>query len=150
MKRYDSKKVPVPPTSPRAESGELIFYGVDRSGPSYEARVFINNTRADLDTPLELSRGFVGAFTIFGHGGCVGDEGHCDRHPEQTDPFDLRLPQGLPAMTKTVPLSAEALQHLAGAADFTVTVVPVEPSEKGAKATDAFAFESWRVATYEP
>jgi hypothetical protein len=52
-------------------------------------------------------------------------------------------------MTKTVPLSSEALQHLAGD-DFTVTVVPAEPSEKGPKATDTLAFESWRVATYEP
>ncbi len=139
----------MPPISPRADSGELIFYGVDRSGPSYEARVFLNNTRAGLDTPLELSHGFVGTFTIFGHGGCVGDEGHCDREAAHTDPFDLRLPQGLPPMTKTVPLSEEALQHLAGE-DFTVTVVPAEPGESGPKATDAFSFESWRVATYEP
>ena len=59
------------------------------------------------------------------------------------------MPQGLPPLTKTVPLSSEALQHLARD-DLTVTVVPAEPSEKGAKATDTLAFEGWRVVTYEP
>jgi hypothetical protein len=149
MKRYDSKPIPLPPISPQADAGDIIFYGVGREGASYEARVFLNNTKADVDTPRELSEGFVGVFTVFGHGGCVGDEGHCDRPEASADPFDLRLPQGLVPLTKTVMLSAEALKRLTGD-DFTVTVVAVEPSDKGPAPSEALEFESWRLAAYEP
>ena len=63
--------------------------------------MFLNNTKADVDTPREINEGFVGIFTIFGHGGCVGDEGgHCEVQTSPGDPFDLRLPRGLPPVTK--------------------------------------------------
>ena len=149
MKRYDSKAIARPPVADRADSGAIFFYGVDRSGSSFEGLVFVNNTKASIDTPRELIHGYVGVFTLFGHGGCVGDEGHCDAHPDADDPFDLRLPQGLPPTTKTVALSQDALTLFKGE-KFTVTVIPVEPSADGPKVSDALEFDSWRLAIYEP
>ena len=49
---------------------------------SYEARVFLNNPAATLETPLEPGEGYAGSFNVFGHGACYGEEGHCD--PERT------------------------------------------------------------------
>lgn len=148
MKRYDSGKVELPPIAGEAASGELIFYEVDRSGPSFEGRVFVNNVKAGVGTPMDAASGFVGLFTVFGHGGCVGDEGHCDVAQPTDDPFELRQPEGLPPLTKTVPLSREALKQLTGPT-FTVTVVAVEPGEDGPVASETLGFDSWRLATYE-
>ena len=52
---------------------DLIFYGVDHSGGSYEGRVFLNAPQrlardADIDHPS-----YVGSFHVFGHIGCAGD-----------------------------------------------------------------------------
>src|ERR1051325_3295550 len=57
---------------------DLIFHGLDHSGPSYEGRVFINNTRANSETPEDPKEGYAGSFFVFGHGGCLGNENHCD------------------------------------------------------------------------
>ena len=102
-----------------------------------------------MSSPREPAEGFVGVFTVFGHGGCVGDEGHCDVETNLGDPFELRLPRGLAPVTKAVELSAEAVKRLTGE-QFTVTVVAVEPSEQGPRESDALEFEGWRLATYEP
>jgi hypothetical protein len=73
---------------------------VEHSGPSYEGRVFINNTGANEDTSLTLDKGYVGSYYIFGHGACVGDVGHCQvmersafdfRPPHPLTPIDLHL-----------------------------------------------------------
>src|SRR5659263_361990 len=50
----------------------------DHGGPSYEARVFFDTPDATADTPLERAAGYVGSFTVFGHGGCFSEHGHCD------------------------------------------------------------------------
>ena len=60
---------------------DLEFYGVDLSGPSYKARVFINNPKANSKTPTSIKNGYAGAFHVFGHGGCYGDWGHCEVSP---------------------------------------------------------------------
>ena len=61
--------------SPRAD---LVFSGVDHSQTSYEVRVFLNNPTADASTPRTAEHGYAGRFVVFGHGGCFGDEGHCE------------------------------------------------------------------------
>lgn len=57
---------------------DLVFHGLDHSGPSYEGRVFINNPNATSRTPNDFSEGYAGSFFVFGHGGCLGNENHCD------------------------------------------------------------------------
>ena len=108
---------------------DLIFYGVDHSGPSYEARVFLNNPeRASRDTPRDPAAGYAGSFTVFGHGGCFGDDGHCDV-PSGPDAFDLRPPHPLTPYTRTLILPREAVEALSGDS-VTVTLVAVEPGRE--------------------
>lgn len=144
---YVSKKIPVPPIASDAFGGQLIFYGVSRRGRSYRAHVFVNAPRAKLGTPLEPARGYAGSYTVFGHGGCVGDEGHCDV-PAAQDETDIRDPSGLTRLTMTVDLSRAALDRIDGGT-FTVTVVPVAPNPRGPVEVD-LDFEAFRLATYEP
>jgi hypothetical protein len=124
---------------------DLVFYDVDHSGPSYEARVFINAPKANARTPRDDPH-YAGSFCIFGHGGCFGDVGHCDI-PTERDPFDLRPPHQLIPASKTVVIT-EALKRLVGPEDetMTVTVVAFVP---GAKKHDALKFDRIRLLTYQ-
>jgi hypothetical protein len=150
VERYVSEPLPVPPfDDPDAPitRADLVFYDVDPKGPSYQARIYLNAPDADHATPREAERGFAGWFTIFGHGGCFGDdERHCE-HPEHVDPFDFRPPRGIPPQTKTVTIT-DSLERLTGDT-FTVTVVPVIATEDGPQATDTLEFGRLRLLTYE-
>jgi tyrosinase len=72
---------------------DLTFYGLDHSGASYEARVFLDRPDATADTPLD-DPGYAGSFAVLGHGGCFGEEGHCQVRPAVTT-FDRRMPHQL-------------------------------------------------------
>lgn len=75
MTDFRSKPLDVPANWEDITRADLVFYEVP--GPSYEAEVFLDNPKADADTPRELDSGYAGSFAVFGHGGCYGDEGHC-------------------------------------------------------------------------
>jgi hypothetical protein len=104
---------------------DLILTGVEHAGPSYEVRLFLNNPTATADTPRTAEHGYAGRFTIFGHGGCFGDEGHCDVQTS-ADPTDLRRPHPLTPLTTYVTVT-DALRRLLAGGDTlqTVTLVPV-------------------------
>jgi hypothetical protein len=137
---------------PRREEGaaeyaraDLAFYGVDHSGSSYEARLFID-AEADVDTPRDHPN-YAGAFHVFGHGGCFGDEGHCDVPQEPPDPFDVRPPHQLTPITKTV-IVTDALRRLVhnGQESIRVTVVAETP---GDRSNEVLHFDTVRLLTYE-
>jgi tyrosinase len=131
---------------------DLVFYGVDHSGASYEARVFLNNPGADENAERDSTRGYAGSFVVFGHGGCYGDEGHCLPDQRHTDAFDRRPPHPLTPYTKTV-VATEAIKRAisdAGTTEITVTVVPVvaEPFEGQAVEDKSLVFSEVRLLTY--
>jgi hypothetical protein len=132
-------------TFPRAD---LVFLGVDHSGPSYEARVFFNSADADISTPTDADHGYAGSFNVFGHGACYGEEGHCDPKREYRDAFDVRLPHPLEPIAVTVVVT-EALARVASE-ELTVTVVAAEHRGERAEASDALAFDELRLLMYEP
>jgi hypothetical protein len=131
---------------------DLVFYGVDHSGPSYEARIFINNARADADTERVAEQGYAGSFSVFGHNGCFGDEGHCLPDQRLTDEFDVRAPHPLRPITKTV-IATEAIRRALvepAVQEVTVTVVPVTPDDGFPKSgPDPGRFDYVRLLTYE-
>jgi len=47
---------------------DIHFRGVDHAGPSFEARVFLNNPEADEHTPQTLDHGYAGSFHVYGYG----------------------------------------------------------------------------------
>jgi hypothetical protein len=149
MNRYTTSPLEVHETGEgisEFDRADLIFYGVDHSGPSYEGRVFLNNAEATIETPTAADAGYAGSFYVFGHGGCVGEEGHCEPEDRVEDEFDRRAPHPIRPWTKTVTVT-EALQR-AAAAEVTVTVVAVLTGGESAKETDALQFDHVRLATY--
>jgi tyrosinase len=131
---------------------DLVFYGVDHAGPSYEGRVFINNPSAGADTERVDEQGYAGAFSVFGHGGCFGDEGHCLPDQRYTDPFDVRAPHPLRGLTRTV-IATDAIRRAlidASVQDVTVTLVPVTPDDGFPKSgPEPGRFDYVRLLTYE-
>jgi hypothetical protein len=131
---------------------DLVFYGVDHAGPSYEARVFINNPNADADTERVAEQGYAGAFSVFGHNGCFGSEGHCLPDQRTTDVFDVRAPHPLRALTKTV-IATDAIRRAvvdSSVQDVSVTVVAVVPDDGFPKSgPEPGRFDYVRLLTYE-
>jgi len=102
---------------------DIEFDGLDHSGSTYEGRVFVNRPDAGPDTEPVLENGYAGSYYIFGHGGCYGDQGHCDVVPRS--PYDPRPPHGL-WPTRKVVIATDAIRQAAAAGPvFTITVVPV-------------------------
>ena len=92
---------------------DIEFEQVDHAGASFEGRVFLNNPEANENTEPSLENGYAGSFFIFGHGGCFGDEGHCEVSPEPL-PVEMSV-EATEAVRRTV----------SEGGDITVTVVPV-------------------------
>ncbi len=147
MDRYVSDPIEIPGAERTDFSrADLIFMKVDHSGESFTARIFLDNPDADERTPLDAEHGYAGAFVIFGHGGCAGDEGHCQIPEDQSDPDDQRLLHPLTPHTKIVRIT-DALKRVPGP-EVQITVVPVLPGEDEARCEDVLFFESVEVTIY--
>jgi tyrosinase len=130
--RYVSPPVELPDPEVSFTRADLVFYGIDHSGSSFEAQITLGDEPA-------------GAFWIFGHGGCFGDVGHCDI-PQQVDRFDLRPPHQLLPATRIVTVT-EQIQRLvaAGLREVPVTVVAVTPGNRSNKVLE---FDTVRLLSY--
>ena len=147
VERFVSDPLDLPPADAAFTRADLIFYGVDHSGASFEARVYLDDPDATLQAGRDAPS-YAGAFHIFGHGGCFGDEGHCAVPSEPADPYDLRAPHQLTPQTKIVTIT-EALKAILGdkrPEQLTVTVVAETPGEQS---NDVLAFERLRLVTYK-
>jgi hypothetical protein len=144
VEKFTSEPIELPPRGHRIERADLILYGVDHSGPSFEAHVFMDPRGVGRDADAG-HRAYVGTFYVFGHGGCFGDVGHCDISPER-DPFDLRPPHQLEPALKILTVTdavERLLEREVEAAK--VTVVARTP---GRASNEVLAFERVRLATY--
>jgi len=161
MDRYDSdpfvlvqadeRPLAVTDAGPEVLAGfgraDLVFYGVDHSGPSYEAWVFLNNPHATLDTPPDPAQGFAGRFTVFGHGGCYGEAGHCDVADRFRDQFDVRGDH--PLTPFTIPVDVTAGLRLIDGTEVRVNVIPRVAGPRGPRKTETMSFEHLRLVTYD-
>jgi hypothetical protein len=126
---------------------DIEFHGVDHSGATYEGRVFLNNPAADESTP-RTDESYVGSFHIFGHGGCLGDVGHCDVRPRGL--FDPRPAHPLTPARKLV-VATDAIRAAIDTADaLTITVVPVivSTTPQVGRPDDLVKYERVRIVTY--
>lgn len=139
------------PTFARAD---LYFHNVDHSWSSFEARVFLNNPKAGPKTPQDNPSGYAGSFFVFGHGGCYGDEGHCDVPQKPASDFDRRPAHQLTPTSKFV-IVTDALKRIlqdAKAETVEVTVVPVvraSPVASPDHRETVLSIESVSLLTYE-
>jgi hypothetical protein len=145
-------EVPAGSDLPELSRADLTFYGLDHSGPSYQVRVFFNNPGAGPDTALSEGEGFVGKFSVFAHGGCFGEEGHCDvRGP--VSPFDRRPPHQLVPIARGLIVTG-AIRDLIRRemTSVTVTAVPVvRPSALATadQAADVLTVDQVALHTFE-
>lgn len=117
-------RLQLPTAQPPFRRADLVFLGLEHAGPSVEVRIFFNASGADASTPTTADAGFAGFFSIFAHGGCFGDEGHCDM-PERR-PADYRPPYALAPFSKHVTVTEPVRRLLADSVrDVEVTIVPV-------------------------
>jgi hypothetical protein len=150
--RYVSEK----PVTLRAEiakadfkRADLRFVGVDHSEATYEGRVFLNNPNADEKTPKEPGAGYAGSFFVFGHGGCFGDQGHCDV-PTHRREHDLRQPHPLTPRDLNVTITDALRRHLKKGGEIHVTVVPVVMSAtKKCDLKNVLKFKRYEILTYK-
>jgi hypothetical protein len=147
MRRFVSEPVDNPSREGQQafQRADLVFYGVDHAGPSFEARIHFNNTDIDESTPRDADS-FAGSFTVFGHSGCAGDFGHCDVPANPRDAFDRRPPHPMTPQTKTV-IVTEALRRTSDT-KLVISVIAVRPGADGPEAVDALKFEQFRLLTY--
>ena len=141
-------KAPVPAFS----RADIVVEGVDHSGPSIEVRVFGNNNAANTDTPLDESSGYLGTFHVFGHGLCVGDEGHCEVNERGEAIDDLRGPHPLRPATKKVIVTDALKALLARDGQLkNVTLVPIGIGTPPAadKAQSLLKYDRLRLVTYD-
>jgi hypothetical protein len=128
---------------------DLIFYGVDHSGSSFQARVYLDAPDADASSGRDDPR-YAGAFHVFGHGGCFGDTGHCDVPDGPVDPFDHDLPHPLTPQTKVVEITDALRRHVdLTKADQKVKLTVVAETVRD-RPNDVLAFDTVRLAFYVP
>jgi tyrosinase len=147
-KIYVSSKIPLQPLAKTFHRADLVFDGVDHSGASFEARVFLNNTGATAKTATTTQNGYAGSFHIFGHGGCFGDVGHCEVRGLPR-PYDPRPAHPLTPARKVVIATDAIRRAVAKGKQMTVTVVPiVRAVTPETDDQDVLKFEKISVRTY--
>lgn len=111
---------------------DLIFDGIGHREASYEVRVFLNNPKASAETPRKPENGYAGKFIVFGHGGCAGDEGHCDIHGAPTEmtaaAIAVARPHPMTPMTQVITITERLKDILSSSGEGlrTVTMVPIK------------------------
>jgi hypothetical protein len=142
--RFTTDPIELPMANRPFDRADLIFYGLDHSGVSYEGQVFLDARGVGADAD-ETHRAYVGSFFIFGHGGCFGDVGHCEI-PTTRDPFDLRPPHQLEPAVRilTVTDATRALMDRGVQA----AKVTVNARTADRQAANVLAFDTVRLATY--
>lgn len=119
---------------PAGGRADLEFEGVEHDGASFVMHIFLNNPDADAATPRTAEQRYAGYLTVFAHGDCWGDVGHCDI-PEPVSAFDRRPPHPLVPFDPTLEIS-EPLQALSetpgpdGTGEITVTVLAFNEADE--------------------
>jgi tyrosinase len=124
-KKYESEPLSVGALDTNVYRADIEFYDVDHAGASYEGRVYLNNPDASAETGYDHPS-YAGSYHVFGHGGCLGDPGHCEVKPRR--PYDPRPAHPLTKAKKVVVATDAVKQAIESDSTATVSVVPiVEP-----------------------
>jgi hypothetical protein len=129
MGAYTAPPIPIPPIRD-VRRADLVFGGVEQAGPSFEARVFLNNPDADERTPLTPETGYAGSFHVYGYGepappAIAEAKAKQAKSGEPVAPIEKRLHTDEAAIRAA----------LAESNELTVTVVPI-PADPGGRAPE--------------
>jgi tyrosinase len=120
--RYQSEPLPVGALDTNVYRADIEFYDVDHAGASYEGRVYLNNPDANADTGYD-DPSYAGSYHIFGHGGCLGDPGHCEVKPRRQ--YDPRPAHPLTKAKKVVIATDKVKAAIERDGQVTIYVVPI-------------------------
>jgi tyrosinase len=141
-------KVDLGELAPGFEHARMRLHNARRTEGSYEVRVYFNQPDATEKTPTEGNEHYGGTFYLFGHGSCIGDEGHCELVPRRADdqrPLHHYTPTNL---TFDVTDAVKALAKSAKKRkDVNVSFVVLDPAGNPA-APSEFAFEGVSLETH--
>jgi hypothetical protein len=112
-------RVPLGAKGIHFDHADIEFEGVDQSGPSFEARVFLNNPQANAKTPPTPENGYAGSFHVYGYGIWPEDVGK-DAQERAAGAERIRAP-----IHKTVVATEAVRTALSHGEEVTITVVPV-------------------------
>ncbi|HWF73575.1 MAG TPA: hypothetical protein VG186_09535 [Solirubrobacteraceae bacterium] len=130
MQRWTSEPLAVPRhlAAPYARA-DLEFEGVLHDGPSCYVMLYLNLPDADERTGRAVAQ-FAGAFSLFAHGNCWGDAGHCDARSGPVNAFDRRLPHPLTPINMTVQVTTALRAVTADEVTVTMLTFPVAGSDR--------------------
>ncbi len=149
---FTSRPVAVEFATPehRFVRADIEISGIFHGEASYEGRIFLNNPKADTKTPKDLAHGYAGSFHIFGHGGCLGDVGHCEVSEDNRESYDFRSPHPLTPAKKRVTVTTALREIAKRSKAVTVTVVPVVTAvNELCDAENIFRCENIQFVTYD-
>jgi hypothetical protein len=149
IRHFPPMTIPLATLENDAARIDLEFVGVDHGTVSYEARVFANNADADENTEPTEANGYLGSYFVFGHGGCIGDKGHCTV-PRERRPFDLRREHPLTPRNFYIPVThgLRAICQQSEKVSLTVVAVPT-PAPDCVEEESPLKFEMLNVVTYD-
>lgn len=145
-------ELPSGPDQPEFARADLVFYGLDHSGPSYEVRIFVNHPkpappRRSPPTPVSPTGSQYSATAA-----ASGEEGHCEVRPP-VSVFDRRQPHPLVPAVRTLTVTdtiRDLIQH--DAPTVTITAVPVirpSPLATAEQATDVLVIDQVALHNYQ-
>jgi hypothetical protein len=102
---------------------DVEFEGVEHGGPSFEARVFLNNPNAGPETPPTDENGYAGSFHVYGFG--------------LQDGSAAAVP-----MRRSMIVTDAVKRLLPATSRFVVTVVPVLPDRVAEAAGDVLKIQN--------
>jgi hypothetical protein len=137
MQRWTSDPLAVPrdAAAPFLHA-DLEFEDLEHDGPSFVVRLYLNR-------PGGAEEAEAGHFSVFGHGECWGDLGHCDV-PTTARAFDR--PHPLTPINITVDVT-DALAALPEAEEVTVTALA--QSLEADRQAEPLRFKRLTLVTYE-
>ena len=154
MGRFISNPVILTMRAPEGiyKRADVEIQGVDHSKASFEGRLFINLSDAGPETPT-TDEHYIGSFWVFGHGGCAGDEGHCEPRKDRR-PFDFRAEHQLTPMSERVIVTEKLKQLTEPGQEFALSIVPrVRPANAellpDSLVTDLLQFDQVLLLTYQ-
>ncbi len=147
MHRYVSEPLAMPPKP--WERADLTFEGVEHQGASFVCDVFLDRPDADEGTERTPENGYATSFSVFAHGDCWGDLGHCDVPAGTQGPFDRRAPHPLTPYSINIEIT-DALERLhEDKGELTVTVLSFEADPDVEERELIFRFRRLSLLTYE-
>lgn len=142
----DVLALPVDPDAPWARV-DLELEDVEHEGPSFAVWLYLNNPDVEESAGDAPDSGFAGRFSVFGHGECWGDEGHCEVPAERVSAFDRRPPHPLEPINVSLEITEAVARLGPDTAEVTVTALAFSMDEK--ELAEPLRFKRLSLITYD-